>query len=484
MSIFGLKFRIFFLVFLSKYTELTSFLKYFQFNNKLFFGQNIPLSMVVKILLIGNGAREHAIAEALVKGGAEISAYMSKRNPGIARLCNEHVKLGSLDNFTDIIQFGKKNTVEFAIVGPEAPLSVGIADALQAESIPVVGPTIECAQLESSKIFTRNLLKKYKIESNIQFGVFPKMEGIKEFIADIGKENVVIKPDGLTGGKGVKVWGDHLQSEEEIYEYCQEIFDGNGRVVVEEKLDGEEFTYMCFVDGKHVLGTPLVQDNKRAYNGDKGPNTGGMGSFAMQDHLMPFFSQEDVNYAREQMEQVVAAVLDETTSEYKGILYGQFMKTAKGVKLVEFNIRFGDPEAMNVLPIMKSNFVTICQQILAGNLEGPLEFEKKATVVKYLVPEGYPVEPKSHEDIIVDEEGLKKIGAKIYYASVSEEGTQLFTSTSRAIGILGIANTLEEAEKIAEKGTEFVKGALFHRTDIGTQSVLQRRIDHMKTVMK
>ncbi|MHA1512423.1 MAG: phosphoribosylamine--glycine ligase [Promethearchaeota archaeon] len=251
---------------------------------------------MVKVLLIGNGAREHALGEALVRGGATLTAYMAKMNPGIAKLCNNNVKLGNLDNFQDIANFGKKNEVNFAVAGPEAPLAMGLTNALQSHHIPTVGPTIECAQLESSKIFTRSLLKKYKIESNINFKNFSDITGIPEFIDEIGLENVVIKPDGLTGGKGVKVWGDHLQSEQDIMDYCNEILDNNGRVIIEEKLNGEEFTYICFVDGVNVVGTPIVQDNKRAYNGDKGPNTGGMGSYSMQNHLMPFISSEDVKY--------------------------------------------------------------------------------------------------------------------------------------------------------------------------------------------
>ncbi len=438
---------------------------------------------MVNVLLIGNGAREHALGEALVRGGAELSAYMAKTNPGITRLCNNNVKIGNLDNFLDIANFGKKNKVNFAVVGPEAPLAMGITNALQAHDIPTVGPTIECAQLESSKMFTRSLLKKYNIESNINFKNFFNIMGISKFINDIGLENVVVKPDGLTGGKGVKVWGDHLHSEQDVMDYCNEILNNNGRVIIEEKLNGEEFTYICFVDGVNVVGTPVVQDNKRAYNGDEGPNTGGMGSYSMHNHLMPFISIEDVKYANNQMKQVIDAVAEETGSQFKGFLYGQFMKTKKGLKIVEFNIRFGDPEAMNVLPIMKSNFVTVCQQILDGNLSGPLEFDKKATVCKYMVPEGYPIKPIAHSEIKIDEAEIKKLGAKLYYASVSEEEGKIFTSTSRAIAVLGIADTLDESEKIAEKGTTFINGALFHRTDIGTQEVLDKRTHHINKIL-
>jgi phosphoribosylamine--glycine ligase len=436
---------------------------------------------LVKVLLIGNGAREHAIAEALVKGGAELYAYMGKRNPGIARLCNERVRVGSLEDFTSIAEFGKGCT--FAICGPEAPLTAGIADSLGAQGIPVAGPSIEAAQLEGSKIFTRTLLQKYNIAANIQFKIFTSMDGVFDFITQIGRENVVVKPDGLTGGKGVKVWGDHLNSVQEIEDYCKEILQGGGRIIIEEKLDGQEFTYMVFVDGEHVIGTPLVQDNKRAYNDDKGPNTGGMGSYSMPDHLMPFISREDVDFAHKQIELTVQALFKETGVKYKGVLYGQFMKCRQGIRLIEYNARFGDPENINILPIMKTNFVDICQQMIDGTLKGPVEFENKATVVKYLVPEGYPVSPKVKCEIKVDEDGMRKVGGRYYYASVSEENGKILTSSSRTVAVLGVADTIEDAEKIAENATKMVHGPLFHRTDIGTKKIIDRRTKHMHSIL-
>ena len=299
----------------------------------------------------------------------------------------------------------------------------------------------------------------------------------------MGEENIVVKPEGLTGGKGVKVYGDHLFSKGDILNYCNELVDKNSRFLLEEKCDGEEFTLQTFVDGKNVIGSPLVQDHKRAYVDDKGPNTGGMGSYSMEDHLMPFFNQDDVNEALEDMKKTVAAVKAETGTEYKGFLYGQFMKTSKGIKLIEYNSRWGDPEAMNVLPLLKGNFVDICWAIINGNLVKNFEFEKKATVCKYLAPEGYPVNPKQDEKIEIDKSKLDKTGAKYYYASVYREGEDIFTTTSRAIGILGIASSLEEAEKIAEMGVGCIKGKLFHREDVGTRKLLQKRIDHMNALL-
>jgi phosphoribosylamine--glycine ligase len=437
---------------------------------------------MVNCLIVGHGAREHVIGETLVKGGANLYAFMSFKNAGLEDLSKD-IKIHSETDFQEILEFSKKNSIEFAVIGPEAPLVVGIVDALEKGGIPCVGPKIEAAQLEGSKIFMRELLEKYKIRSNVKNKMFDSMEGVESYIKDMGEENIVVKPEGLTGGKGVKVFGDHLFSESDILEYCEELVSAKNRFLLEENCKGEEFTLQSFVDGKNVIGSPLVQDHKRAYEDDKGPNTGGMGSYSMEDHLMPFFTQDDVDDALEDMKKTVAAVKAETGVEYKGFLYGQFMKTANGLKLIEFNSRWGDPEAMNVLPLLKGNFVDICWAIINGNLSENFKFEKKATVCKYLAPEGYPVNPIRDKPVNIDKKKLEKVGAKYYYASVYREGNNIYTTTSRAIGILGISKSLEDAEKIAEKGVGCVEGKLFHRKDVGTQKLLQKRINHMNSLL-
>ncbi len=438
---------------------------------------------MVNCLIVGHGAREHVIGEALVQSGAELYAFMSFKNAGLEDLSKGRIKILSETNFKEIIEFCKLKRIDFAVIGPEGPLCVGIVDALEKSGFPCVGPKIEAAQLEGSKIFTRGLLEKYKIPSNIKSKMFNSMEGVENYIKEMGEKNIVVKPDGLTGGKGVKVYGDHLFSKQDVLDYCQEIIRKNSRFILEEKCDGEEFTLQTFVDGKNVIGSPLVQDHKRAYENDEGPNTGGMGSYSMEDHFLPFIDKNDVEEAIKDMTKVVAAVKAETGVEYKGFLYGQYMKTAKGIKLIEFNARMGDPEAMNVLPILKNNFVDICWQIINGNLSPNIKYEKKATVCKYLAPEGYPVSPKKDELVKINIKKLEEIGAKYYYASVYREGGKIYTTTSRAMGILGIADNLEAAEKIAEQGVNCVEGKLFHRKDVGTLKLLQKRIDHMNKLL-
>jgi phosphoribosylamine--glycine ligase len=249
-------------------------------------------------------------------------------------------------------------------------------------------------------------------------------------------------------------------------------------VIVEEKLDGEEFSLQCLTDGKAVIATPPVQDHKRAYEDDKGPNTGGMGSYSCENFLLPFLKKKHVEKALEITKKVADAINQETGQYYKGIMYGGFILTKDGVKLLEYNARLGDPEAMNVLPLLKTDFASLCQAIIAQELERvKVKFEKKATVCKYVVPEGYPDNPVKDEKIKVS----KPRKAKMYYSSVEQKDDGLYMTGSRAIAFLGVGSNLEEAEKIAEEAVSNVKGKFFHRKDIGTKELIEKRIGHIKS---
>ncbi|HPY34817.1 MAG TPA: phosphoribosylamine--glycine ligase [Smithellaceae bacterium] len=438
------------------------------------------------ILLIGNGAREHAIAEAIMRSpqNPRLFSFMKSNNPGIASL-SEKIKIGSYSDLDAITGFAKENKIDFAVIGPEDPLNNGVVDALAKADVPSVGPTKSLARLETSKSFTRNLVNKYKISGNPKYKVFLAMDGVEKFLNEL--EGIVLKPDGLTGGKGVMVQGDHFSTKKEALKLCEQILGGGSSVIVEEKFDGEEFSLQCLCDGKTVVGTPLVQDHKRRFDGDKGPNTGGMGSYSLPDHSMPFLKSSDIEAGLEITRQVVAALSKETGSPYKGIMYGGFIATKNGVKLLEYNARFGDPEAMNILPLLKTDFVEICWHVIDGTLDKiKIEFEHKATVCKYVVPKSYGL-PADHPDaasskakIEVDDVGK----ARLYYSSIDKKEDGLYLSSSRAIGIVGIADTLEEARKIAEEGVKAIKGPVAYREDIGTDTLIQKRIDHMQKIRK
>ena len=435
-----------------------------------------------KVLLVGQGAREHAIAKALKKSDLDLYAFMKAKNPGIAKLSTK-VKLAKLNDFIALEEFIQEIEPSIAVIGPENPLADGIVDFLQEKGVRAIGPTKTNARVEASKSFTRDLMKKYNIPGLIDFRVFQpdtKDQDIIDYVNKLGK--VVVKRDGLAGGKGVKLMGEHLKGIDEVIAFCREIFEQGEPVVLEELLVGEEFSLQCFVSGSDIIPTPIAQDHKRAYEGDQGPNTGGMGSYSAENHLLPFIPAKVVEEAKEIIKQSAIAIKKETGQDYCGILYGGFMLTPNGLKLLEYNARFGDPEAMNVLPLLITPLIDIFNAMIKKELASlKVEFKKQATVCKYLVPEGYPISPRKEEPIEVSVEKITNEGADLYYSSVSElEEGKIITTTSRAIAIVGIAESLEKAEEIAEKSTTYVEGPLFHRKDVGTKALIQKRIDHLK----
>jgi len=436
--------------------------------------------MVNKILVIGSGAREHAIVRALNRSHQEkeIFCIASNMNPGIAELCDE-LLIGNFNDPDFVVNYTNETGVTLAIIGPENPLEKGVADALWSVKVKVVGPKKNLAKLETSKAFTRDLLKEYDIPGGPKYRTFDSMNGVAEFLNELG-ENYVVKYDGLAGGKGVKVSGEHLHSHDEALAYCQELTDKDGEFVIEEKFIGEEFSLMSFCDGDTLKHMPAVQDHKRAYEGDTGPNTGGMGTYSDANHSLPFLTEEDIAEAHQINTQTAKAVKDKFGEGYQGILYGGFMATASGVKLIEYNARFGDPEAMNVLSLLDSDFIEICNGITDGTLKNlDVKFQNKATVCKYAVPEGYPNSPVKNEQINVSKienpDGL-------FYASVDIQNGKLVEAGSRTVAVVGVADSISNAENIAEKEVSAIDGPLFHRSDIGTDMVIQKRINHMKSI--
>lgn len=420
---------------------------------------------MANILLIGSGAREHAIAKCIrANNYSPLHVFGNNVNPGIQQLCNKY-QVGDLNNINDIVQFARQNNIDFAIVGPEAPLELGVVDALKAQNIPAIGPTKQLAQIETSKGFARDLLTKYNIPASPKYRYFQNMDGVKEFLQELGAD-FVVKADGLMGGKGVKISGEHLFSHKDALNYCKEL----DSFVIEEKLIGQEFSLLSFSDGEHLAHMPAVQDHKRAFENDTGPNTGGMGSYSDANHLLPFLNEADIQQAQTINEATIKA-LNQEYGPYKGILYGGFMLTPRGVKLIEFNARFGDPEAINLLALLETDLVKICEAIINGTLDQiEVKFAHKATVCKYAVPEGYPDNPIKNQEIIVPN------NEQIYYAAVNAENGKLYETGSRTIATLGIADNIPTAEAIAEHLIQQIKGPLFHRKDIGTATLINKKI--------
>jgi len=429
----------------------------------------------MKVLLVGNGAREHAIAERLVQD-CELYSVMSKKNPAIAQLSKEYW-VCDIEDTGAVRKAIAGREFDLGFASPDATLAAGVSDALQAAGMMVASPSKSAARIEWDKGFMRAVLKRHGVKGSPLHEVVTSASDALRVIKDYG--DVAVKPLGLTAGKGVKVSGDHFSSTEEAASYAYSLLEKDGSVLIEEKMVGEEFTLQAFCDGTRMSAMPPVQDHKRAFEGDAGANTGGMGSYS-SGPLLPFIGQSDLDEAKKVLQDVVRAMKKEG-APFTGVLYGQFMVTAHGLRVVEFNARFGDPEAINVLALLRGSLTDTFLSMAEGRLDPP-QFSQDCTVVKYLVPEGYPDKPLKGAEVSVDAMGMENSGARLYYASVYETGGKIMTTGSRAFGILGSAPTLDEAEKIAEKGCGLVSGPVWHRKDIGTTALVQRRIDHVNSL--
>lgn len=428
----------------------------------------------MKILVIGGGGREHAIAASLSRAeDVDIFSVSAKKNPGIFRLAKKTL-LHKETDVEKVLEFARNSGSDYAIIGPEAPLEAGVVDVLEHAGISCVGPTRAAARLETDKAFCRDMMASHKLAGCPLYRVCHTVDEAISFMDTYGAD-LAIKPIGLTGGKGVRIMGEQVDRDGAAA-YIRQL---GGHVVLEERLIGEEFTLQAFVDGKHLVPMPLVQDHKRAFEGDAGANTGGMGSYSMPDHMLPFVSGADYAKAIAIMESVVSMMAKEG-QPYKGILYGQFMNTSEGPKVIEFNARFGDPEAMNVLTLLRSDFPRIVTAITEGSLSAVhASFSHAATVCKYIVPEGYPDTPNAGDAL--------KIGditgpVAMYYANVDERDQTLYTLTSRTLAFVGVGKTLAEAEAVAEKAASSVTGKVRHRRDIGTENLLAQRCEHMRSL--
>ena len=419
-------------------------------------------------VLVGGGGREHAIARALAADPAcELYACASNRNPGIVGLAEgfEPIEGTAVD---DVVAYATDVGADLAVIGPEAALEVGLADALDDAGVYTFGPGSEAARIETDKAFQREFMRSTSIPGCPDFAVFDDTEAACEYIDDADGD-LAVKPAGLTGGKGVRVIGDQVTPEEAKAYLRDSDYD---RVVLEERLVGEEFTVQAFVANGEVRPTPAIQDHKRAYEGDEGPNTGGMGSYSDAAPELPFMTADDYAAAVDILEATVDAL-----PEYKGVLYGQFMLTADGPKVVEFNARFGDPEAMNTLPVLETSLLDVVTAARDGDPLPQLEFAGKATVCKYAVPDGYPTDPAAGARIAVNEDSAGD--ALLFYASVDERPDGLYTTTSRSFAVVGVADSIADAEEQAEAALAAAGDGLRVRHDVGKPDVVQERVDHM-----
>ena len=440
----------------------------------------------MNVLVVGGGARENVICDTIKKSkNIDLYSVMSNINPGIESLSKDFL-FEKENEIKKIVDYAKIKNIDLVLIGPELPLESGLTNELNKNGISVCAPIKEAAKIETDKEWMRNILKKYNIPGQLKYKCFNDKNKAENFIIELNGE-VAIKPIGLTGGKGVKVSGDHFENTNEAINYVNEIIEkkigGKSKVLIEEKAKGEEYTLQAFSDGISIIPLPLVQDHKRLLPGDKGPNTGGMGSYSLYNGLLPFISKSIYEESSAILQKIIESLYEEKC-KFIGPIYGQFMLTNDGPKIIEINARFGDPEAMNVLPLLSSDFIDLCKAMLNENLsKNKIIIDKKSTVCKYVVPEGYGIKSLVDKKISINEEKIKNTGSKLYYASVNKRNNEIYTTSSRSLAVVGISDSLKRAEVICEKGLEFIRSNhIYIRHDIGSTEFMEQKMDKIKNL--
>ena len=412
----------------------------------------------MNVLVIGSGGREHAIVEALKRSPKATKIYAAPGNAGIAELA-ECVAIKDTE-VEKLVAFAKSHNVELTVVGPEAALAVGVVDRFREEGLKIFGPTKAAAEIEASKDFAKRLMVKYDVPT-AAYATFTDFEEAMAYVRK-GSLPTVLKYDGLAAGKGVVIAETMEEAEATLRDMLLDTKFGEGRVVIEEFLTGEEFSLMCFVAGNKICPMPVAQDHKRAYDNDEGPNTGGMGAYTE----LPFITAEDHAYAMQNIMQRVADAMVEEGVPFTGVLYGGLMKTPNGIKVIEFNARFGDPETEVVLPRLQSDAVDVFMAV-ANNEQPTTEWSKEATLGIVLASKGYPGSYDKGFAI----RGTERVDAKIFHMGTARKDGELVTAGGRVMIVVASAPSLEEALKKARKEIANIEcDNLFHRTDIGAKA--------------
>ena len=409
----------------------------------------------MNVLVIGGGGREHAIVDALSRSAKVGKIYCAPGNAGIARQAEcVAIRETAVEELRD---FALEKGIGLTVVGPEVALAAGIVDCFREAGLRIFGPTKAAARIESSKEFAKELMARYGIPT-AGFRAFTEYAAARDYVA--GRPfPAVLKYDGLAAGKGVVIAQSMEEADAALKEMLLDDKFGEGKVVIEDYLEGPEFSFMCFVSGHRVWPMVLAQDHKRAFDGDKGPNTGGMGAYSP----LPFITEEDERFALERIMQPVADAMVAEGCPFEGVLYGGLMKTAQGIKVIEFNARFGDPETEVVLPRLKSDIVDIFCAVAEG-LDTQLEWHDFATLGIVLASKGYPGSYEKGHEI----KGLDRVEGTVYHMGTKADGERILTNGGRVLFVVGRGATLAEAREAALRDVNRIEcDNLFHRTDIG-----------------
>lgn len=368
-------------------------------------------------------------------------------------------------------KFIKEEKIEYCVISSDNLLQDGLIDLAKGLGLKVFGPTSKGSKIEWSKTYALDVVSKLAPEVIIKNYNVENLEELEKAIDNYEDENFVIKPEGLTGGKGVKVGGVHFVTKQEGYDYAKSCLEDSGKVIIQDKVEGSEFTVMCFTDGKNVVPMPITFDYPYRYENDKGPGTGGMGCLSFPNGLLPFLTKEDVDKCAEIMKKTIN-YLNKDNIEFTGVLYGGFFKTKEGIKFIEFNARFGDPEAINVLNALETPFTEVLENIVNGNLSSEnCKFKNSYTFTVYIVSKEYAVKSSKEPTIFkLDTNKVKSAGVKLYFANAKKVSDNTYTSVSNS-RLFAIATSGENFEEIKKKVYDVIEAnvdkILDYRKDIG-----------------
>ena len=414
-----------------------------------------------KVLVVGGGGREHAIVDALSRSPQVGTIYCAPGNAGIATMA-ECVRIKDTD-VEGLLAFAKEKRIDLTVVGPEAALAAGIADRFREEGLRIFGHNRDAARIETSKEFAKEIMHKYGVPT-AAYRSFSDYEAAREYV--LGRPfPAVLKYDGLAAGKGVVIAENAQEAEAALKDMLLDTRYGEGKVVVEDYLCGPEFSFMCFVAGENIWPMPLAQDHKRAFDGDKGPNTGGMGAYSP----LPFISEEDREFALNNILQRTAYAMVAEGCPLQGVLYGGLMKTPDGIKVIEFNARFGDPETEVVLPLLTSDIYAIFEAVASMSIPRELpEWSDEAILGVVLASKGYPGSYDKGYGIDIDDD----IDALIYHMGTATDAEgKLVTAGGRVMMAVCTGDSVAQARsKAAAAVSKIHCSNLFHRSDIGWQA--------------
>jgi phosphoribosylamine--glycine ligase len=423
------------------------------------------------ILVIGSGGREHAIVWCAAKSKRVDKIYCAPGNAGTAKTA-ENVSI-KVDDINGLLKFAREKKIGLTIVGPEIPLVAGIVDIFEAEGLKIFGPNKAAAQMEGSKAFTKNLFKKYRIPT-ADFGEFDKSTDAVKYIKAHKKYPLVVKADGLAAGKGVIIAANEAEAIGAVKDIMDlKIFGGAGkRTVIEEFLEGEEASILAFTDGETVLPLPASQDHKRIFDGDKGPNTGGMGAYAPAPLITPALAEKIKN---EILLPTVSALRSEGII-YKGILYAGIMMTKDGPKVLEYNVRFGDPETQAVLPLLKTDLLELCLASAEGRLKDiKMEIENKASITVVLASKGYPGDYEKGREIAGLDAFDNMNDVMVFHAGTTIKNGKIVTAGGRVLNVTAVAKDIRSAiEKVYKHIDKAHFEGVYYRKDVGRKALKWR----------